>query len=341
MKKFALFLSCILLLTFLTGCSGVGDRSFSISVIYGICAALSLLLLILAPRGFKREKPWFILLFSSVFIVNSGYFLLSLSKDISLALWANRLSYFGSALLPITMLFIILSVCEIKAPKWLPYLLFSLGIAVFLIAASPGYSDIYYKEVSLGSYNGATVLEKTYGPWHPVWLVYLVGYTATTVAFAILSIIRKKVKTPSQVFTLTISVVANIALWLLEQLVLIEFELLSVSYIITEIFLFNLYTMQDKYAEKLSEKAAENVGEDNAKSLENLEIFKKGIAELTKTESIIYTLYTQKKTTKEVMAELDITENTLKYHNKNIYSKLGVSSRKQLCSMATSIENQE
>jgi DNA-binding CsgD family transcriptional regulator len=27
---------------------------------------------------------------------------------------------------------------------------------------------------------------------------------------------------------------------------------------------------------------------------------------------------------------LDITENTLKYHNRNIYGKLGVSSRKQM-----------
>ena len=30
------------------------------------------------------------------------------------------------------------------------------------------------------------------------------------------------------------------------------------------------------------------------------------------------------------MAELDIKENTLKYHNKKIYSKLGVSSREEL-----------
>ena len=38
--------------------------------------------------------------------------------------------------------------------------------------------------------------------------------------------------------------------------------------------------------------------------------------------------------TKEVLAELDIKENTLKFHNKNIYGKLGVSSRKQLVSLA-------
>ena len=38
---------------------------------------------------------------------------------------------------------------------------------------------------------------------------------------------------------------------------------------------------------------------------------------------------------------LDITENTLKYHNKNIYSKLGISSRKQLLRYATLKQHQD
>ena len=34
--------------------------------------------------------------------------------------------------------------------------------------------------------------------------------------------------------------------------------------------------------------------------------------------------------TKEILDRLNIKENTLKYHNKNIYAKLGITSRKQL-----------
>ena len=37
----------------------------------------------------------------------------------------------------------------------------------------------------------------------------------------------------------------------------------------------------------------------------------------------------------EILAILGVTENTLKFHNKNIYNKLGVSSRKQLLRYAT------
>ena len=38
------------------------------------------------------------------------------------------------------------------------------------------------------------------------------------------------------------------------------------------------------------------------------------------------------------MNALSINENTLKYHNRNIYSKLGVSSRRQLLEFAADIK---
>ena len=55
-----------------------------------------------------------------------------------------------------------------------------------------------------------------------------------------------------------------------------------------------------------------------------------GVEKLTPTERIIFDAYIARTTTKEIMEQLNITENTLKFHNKNIYSKLGVSSRKEL-----------
>ena len=43
--------------------------------------------------------------------------------------------------------------------------------------------------------------------------------------------------------------------------------------------------------------------------------------------------------TKDIMIELNIKENTLKFHNKNLYSKLGVSSRKQLLEVYRAIKS--
>lgn len=59
-------------------------------------------------------------------------------------------------------------------------------------------------------------------------------------------------------------------------------------------------------------------------------LFQQGVNELTKTERMIFDAYIQGKSTKEILNDLNIKENTLKFHNKNLYGKLYVPSRKNL-----------
>lgn len=54
-----------------------------------------------------------------------------------------------------------------------------------------------------------------------------------------------------------------------------------------------------------------------------------GLKQLTPTEKAIFNLYLDGKTAAEIMEIMTIKQTTLKYHNRNIYSKLGVSSKKQ------------
>ena len=70
-------------------------------------------------------------------------------------------------------------------------------------------------------------------------------------------------------------------------------------------------------------------------NLEEYEYFINNLNTLTPAEAKIYELYLDGKKAREITTLLNITENTLKYHNKNIYSKLGISSRKQLLRYAT------
>lgn len=75
--------------------------------------------------------------------------------------------------------------------------------------------------------------------------------------------------------------------------------------------------------------------------LEDYEFFLCNLSTLTPAEYKIYELYLSGKTAKEIIDILGITENTLKYHNKNIYSKLGISSRKQLLRFAALKQHQD
>lgn len=59
-------------------------------------------------------------------------------------------------------------------------------------------------------------------------------------------------------------------------------------------------------------------------------MFLDNLRTLTATERIVFDHYLDGKSAKEIMEIMGIKEPTLKYHNRNIYGKLGISSRKEL-----------
>lgn len=333
-----------LVLCFLSGCGAVGSKSTSLAVIYGAAAALSLLLLIGYCSSVRRRDGWFLLLFSSVVVVNAGYFALSLSKTVEEALLANRISYLGSVCLPLAMLMSILNTTRLQYRKWLPTALTILAFAVFLVAASPGYLSIYYKDVALITVNGVAVLYKEYGPLHSLYLFYLVFYFAAMLAAILLAARRKKLDHRAHTLILLSAVVVNLGVWLLEQLVQLDFEFLSISYIISELFLLGLgLVVQESEQLPMAVHQADTLPEEpiRAPTFPSLEErcarFAASLPDLTQTERAIYEFYVEGKTTREIMAALHIKENTLKFHNKNLYGKLGVSSRRQLMELAKAI----
>lgn len=339
MKKiFAGFTGLLLILFTLSGCGGIGAKDASLSVIYGITAVLSLLLLVGYCCVARKKDKWFLLLFSSVLVVNIGYFLLSVSTSLEQALMANRLAYLGSVLLPLSMFLIILDATNTGYRKWLPGLLLGISALVLFVAASPGYLDIYYKEVSFAVVNGVATLVKVYGPWHVLYLFFLLGYFIAMVTMIIRAAVKKTIDSTAHAVILAIAVLVNIGVWLIEQLTDIPFEMLSVSYIISELFLLGVHLVisENRRLQALIQEsqAAQtlppSVQLPKAADDERAKAFLSGIYELTQTERKIFDAYVARLTTKEVLVLLNITQNTLKYHNKNIYSKLGVSSRNEL-----------
>jgi len=321
----------------LSGCSAIGEKSSSVVSVYAVTTVLSLLLVTLYCVLVKKRDGSYLLLFGSVVVVNIGYLTLSVSQTLGEALLANRIAYLGSVFLPFAMLLIILDACGTHRSRTLVAALLALCFAVFLLAASPGYSTLYYKDVSLHIVNGLTTLQKTYGPLHGVYLLYLTGYFAAMLAVIFRAAAAGRIASMAMTCALLASVFVNIGIWLLEQLVYIEFEVLSLSYIMTELFLLCAHMMmQETDKMQLQTEPAEAphtadvANQGDSCTAAELQQFTAGLSQLTRTERAIYDHYTAGHTTKEITAALNITENTLKFHNKNLYSKLGVPSRKEL-----------
>ena len=339
MKKIFTFILLVAALL-LCGCEAAEQKSLSISSLYAITSLLSVLLFTLYVLLAKKKIRWLTLLFVSVCIINCGYYFLSVSKTLSDALWANRISYFGSVFLPLSILMTIFDVSKIKYKRWHCISLFSLAFVMFLITASPGVLDIYYKSAQLRIVDGVSYLIKDYGVLHNLYAVYLGGYFVAMIGTIIYVSAKKKLSTNTRSVILACAVLANIGVWLIEKFIHFEVEFLSISYIITELFLLGLHILVESEIAATSSKTPNDLQNNVSKSEfeEICDIFVSSLPTLTKTEKKIYEMYVSGLGTKEVLAELSITENTLKYHNKNIYGKLGVSSRKQLLEVARTIK---
>ena len=362
MKKFLpIFVASIPLLFLLFGFGCIGEKATSISIIYKFSAIIALLLFIGFHFVVKNKDKWFYLLFGSVFVVNLGYYLMSISTNINQALSFNSLSYLGSVFLPLSMLMTIMNVVNLKPNKYLTFTLLGIAILMFILTASPSFSSLYYESASIESINGVTVLNKVYGKLHCMYLFYLISYFIGMISVISYSIAKKKVSSSVHASILLFAVLVNIIVWLIEQLVKIDFEFLSISYIISELFLLGVYLLlQEKdnilfgttrllatptypncdYANMGNddkELETSSIPQLTPEQIELCEFFTKGLLSLTPTEYSIYEYYVAGKKANEVMKLLGIQTNTIKFHNKNLYGKLGVSSRKQLLEYAKAI----
>ena len=317
------------------------------SIFYGIACLLSVILLVVYFFVDKKREKWLMLLFISILICNTGYFMLSLSKTLTFALISNGIAYIGNVFLPFFMLMLILDVCNVKHSKALKYILLSIGVVILFIATSGGYLPIYYKEVSLEIIEGGTRLIKEYGILHNLYFIYLFGYMASMVSVLIYSMAKKKLTSKMHASFLCVIVFGNILVWLIEQFIEHNFEFLCVSYILNECLLLFLYGMLREYEYIKTKNMKENVVsvEVDMKVLETQEklteeqvaiVFTKWkkVEELTKREKEIVKHLLLGDKRKDIAQKLFLSDSAVRNHITRIFKKLEVENTNDLCKKA-------
>ena len=300
---------------------------FNMSKAYAIITIISFILMIIYAMN-KRKEKWLMLLFIAVFAVNIGYLLLSVSKTLEMALWANRLSYLGACFLPLYMLMAIRKVCEYKESKRFVYSITAISLVMFAITASPGITDWYYAQTELTFINGMTKLEKVYGPLHSLYFVYLFAYFAMMVSSIVYVLKKKTAAVYQHANLLAVIVFLNIAIWFVEQLIDLDFEFLSVSYIISELLLMILYGLVYNMNVAINDKETVVIKETDL--IEHFMANCPELEELTSREKEILCEILTGTKRKKIAEDLNVSENTIKKHTSHIYQKLGVQNRDEL-----------
>lgn len=303
------------------------------TIVYGITTAVSLLLIGACAVVDKKRNINLLLMFVSIFLCNLGYLLTAVAPTLAFALNANRLVYLGQVYLPFFMLMVILHICGIEHPKKLPIALIIIGFVVLMITASPGILPIYYKSVSIAVKDGATRLIRSYGPLHLVYYVYLILYFAAMLAVIIHAIRRGMVKSKLHATFLLSAVLFNVVIWFAEQFLPRGFELLSVSYIMTEIFIFLLYGILREYGYEEAapkKKSCDGTHIFNGEDIEHITEKCGKDFSLTKREIDVMRLILLNKPRKEIAEELFVSESTVKKHTSAVFRKLEVTDRIEL-----------
>ena len=314
------------------------------SIIYGITMGLALGLFVGYVSLVKKKGKYLIALYVSVFIVNLGYFMLSLSKNLTFALISNCIAYLGSVFLPMFMFLTITKLCGFKYSKVLPIILLIIGGLVFALVCTQGWLPWYYKEVGLAIDNGVATLVKVYGPLHIVYLIYLVSYFALMIGSIIHSAVIKKGKAIKHAIFLLSVVFFNIIVWFIEKYVPFSFEFLAISYIISELMLLVIHWMIQDYIliskyPKLESGEGEMEPCDRVLNVEEsmIKICNYAKEKLTAREKEVLKAVLEYKRRKEIAEEMNVSENTVKTHTAHIFDKLGVSSRQEIIELANSL----
>lgn len=306
--------------------------------LYCIIFTLSLLL----PLGYsffvrkKQNEPWLFVLYVSVCVVNLGYLLLSLSKTVGFALFANKVAYFGQVFVPLCMFMLISKLSGVVYKKWVKYVLLGAAMVMFALVLTTGHLDWYYKSVELIQEDGASKLVKEYGFLHPVNLVYVLGYLVAILVVIGLSLKRNKGGFNKLACMMLVVVACNIGGWIVEKLVQWNFEFLSASYLMSEFVFFFVYWMLQDYVAKEDIPTPEKtrvIVLDSIPKAEKIERVLSLLPEdkkLTTRQMEMLEGILEGKSYKEIANELNISENTVKWHIGLLYTSLNVSGRDEL-----------
>ncbi|MCQ2098491.1 MAG: HD domain-containing protein [Fibrobacter sp.] len=140
----------------------------------------------------KRTTSHYTAMFYMMSIQIAGHLFLALSHNEPEALLANKIAYVGAVYVPLLFFLGELTICNIKISKTLRIGLFILSTTVFGFATTAGYSDIFYRSITLVQRNGVTDFIPEFGPAHIIFNIVLGTYLFSGISVLIYSLLKKK-----------------------------------------------------------------------------------------------------------------------------------------------------
>ncbi|MGN0553565.1 MAG: HD domain-containing phosphohydrolase [Oscillospiraceae bacterium] len=204
-----------------------------------ILAAVSFLLFLAFSDG-KTVNSYMMLFALLLVVANGGYLATSLSTTLGEALLANKISYIGGCFIPPVIITIILGICRYRVPKFVYAIMLTYSIVVYSFVLTTGYSDLYYNDASLMRYNGASVLKRSYGPFHILFTILLYGYLAILIGIVVYTMKKKKDVSFKTIVSLMLLGAGMLAIFVLLRFINPLFEAMPAAFVFVSFMLLYL-----------------------------------------------------------------------------------------------------
>lgn len=200
--------------------------------LYYSCAFMVSMLLALGYLAI-RHKHFDIhitLIFVLVPIANLGYALVASAQTLEAALMGTVVAYIGGCYLLLILMLAVYALCFIEVSRMVRLTLMCLSTAIFFCVLTIGKSPLYYAGVQIAQFDGATVLNKTYGPAHTAFIVLEVAYFASSLGAVIYSYLYKNQVSRKNLYLLFLTEVVAMTCFFGGRMLAPHVELLPIAY---------------------------------------------------------------------------------------------------------------
>lgn len=162
------------------------------SVVLGVVMLLSMLstfaLVLFSRRGANTLE---ILMSVCIMISNTGYFILSCSRNVQEALLANTLAYVGGIFLPLLIVYILIDYSDSKVPVWFSIVILLINIFVFVSIMLTDRFPYFYSSLQFVP-NSPAPLIKEHGQIYYIRYIILAVEVGLAAFFTILTYLGKR-----------------------------------------------------------------------------------------------------------------------------------------------------
>ena len=231
-------------------------------IYYSILFGLSILLgVFYAFKWHKHYDVHITLIFLITPIVNLGYLILALSKNLNEALLANKITYLGGCYLLLMILYSVFSLCKVKLPLFFRMFFLIFSSLVYVFALTIGYTDYFYKHVELAFDNGAAILvNKEYGFMHVIFLIMVISYFVISLVVVAYTYFKNKQVSRKMILLLFLTEVVGIISFFGGRLIFKNLEIIPLAYVLSQILFvviiskINLYDVTETAIDSIIEK---------------------------------------------------------------------------------------